>query len=228
MIRAMLRPRREPAKALIAPHAGWVYSGEVAGHAYARLSPEVTRVVILAPAHRVAFRGIAAPSVDAFETPLGTVPLDRAALEGLPVIVRDDVHRDEHAIEVHLPFLQEVLDDFCVVPLVVGAADAGEVATVLEALWGGDETCVLVSSDLSHFHDYETARALDDASRRAIEVLDGDALDRESACGRLPIQGLLRVVKARGLQVETLDVRNSGDTAGTKDRVVGYGAWAFA
>lgn len=219
-------------KALVAPHAGTIYSGPTAGYAYKLIPSTVTRVVLLGPAHRVAVRGLAAPSVDAFETPLGRVSLDRAAITSilsLPQVHEDDrPHAEEHSLEIHLPFLQERLrNEFQLVPLVVGNASADEVAEVLDRLWGGPETMILISSDLSHFHDYETARKIDAETTDAIEALAPERLHRESACGRVPLSGLLVVAKRRGMKAHTLDVRNSGDTAGSPDRVVGYGSYAF-
>ena len=228
-----------PPKAVIAPHAGYLYSGPVAARAFATLrraaAGRVRRVVVIGPSHYVAVDGIAAPAVDAFATPLGRVPLDRAAIEairGLPgVTIAEAPHRDEHALEVELPFLQVVLgaDRFALVPLVVGDAAPAEVAAVLERLWGeeGDETLVVVSSDLSHYHDYPTARRLDAETAALIERRDGARLGPARACGHLPIAGLLVLAAARGLAVERLALRNSGDTAGPRGRVVGYGAWAF-
>jgi AmmeMemoRadiSam system protein B len=223
-----------PPKAIIAPHAGYVYSGPVAGTAYARLAAlrgTVRRVVLLGPCHRVAFRGIAASSAERFRTPLGDIATDTAALEALArfpqVNLLDAAHAQEHSLEVHLPFLQEVLGDFTLVPLVVGDATAAEVAEVLEALWGGPETLVVISSDLSHYHDYPTARARDAATTRAIEALRLENLDHEDACGRTPIIGLLEVARRHGYTVENVDLRNSGDTAGPRDRVVGYGAYVL-
>jgi hypothetical protein len=179
----------------------------------------------------VPLRGLATTSAVAFETPLGRVPIDRTACEEAlrfaQVCVMDEAHALEHSLEVHLPFLQHLLDDFALVPFSVGEAAAEEVAAVLEALWGGDETLIVVSSDLSHYYDYATAKRLDSATTRAIEALDPDALDSESACGRVPVRGLLVTAKRFGLEVETVDVRNSGDTAGSQDQVVGYGAWLF-
>jgi hypothetical protein len=238
-VRGYLREaKHDPAaspKALIAPHAGYVYSGPIAASAYALLAPvreRIERVVLLGPAHRVFVRGLAAPDATAFATPLGDVPIDRAALErlaGLPqVSLRPDAHAPEHSLEVHLPFLQVVLDEFSLVPLVVGDASGEEVAEVLEALWGGPETLIVVSSDLSHYESYATARRMDAATTRAIEALRPEDLQRDDACGRVPIQGLLRAARSHGLNPRTLDVRNSGDTAGPRDAVVGYGAWAFA
>jgi AmmeMemoRadiSam system protein B len=230
---ARATPRQAAPKALIAPHAGYVYSGPVAASAYARLPREgIRRVVLLGPSHRVPLRGLAVPSADAFTTPLGPVALDRAALEALcrlpQVSERDDAHAAEHSLEVHLPFLQVVLGEFRLVPVVVGDATPGEVAEALDLVWGGPETLIVVSSDLSHYYDAATARRLDAATSHAIERLDPDGLDAESACGRVPVRGLLVAARERGLACQVLDVRNSGDTAGPSDRVVGYGSYAFA
>lgn len=223
-----------PAKALIVPHAGYVYSGAVAASAYRQLDgrrDEIRRVVLLGPSHRVPFEGLALSSAEVFTTPLGPVPVDPAAVRALrdlpQVRVFDDPHRAEHSLEVQLPFLQCMLADFQLIPLSVGDATTEEVAEVLEALWGGDETLILISSDLSHFYDYATAQKMDAETTRAIESLSPERLDYESACGRIPTRGLLAVARGKGLVPRTLDVRNSGDTAGSRDRVVGYGAWAF-
>lgn len=221
-------------KAIVAPHAGYVYSGAVAALAYARLRPahdRIKRVVLLGPCHRVAVRGLAVSSAAAFATPLGDVRVDRAAIDQIlplpQVSTFDETHRDEHSLEVHLPFLQEVLDDFCVVPLVVGDATNDEVAEVLDTLWGGPETLIVISTDLSHFRDYGAAQTIDRATCDAIERFDPDAISHEHACGRIPLKGLLVTAQRRAMRVETLDLCNSGDTAGSHDRVVGYGAWAF-
>lgn len=219
-------------KALIVPHAGYVYSGRVAAAAYAPLRgrKDIARVVLLGPCHRVALRGIALPEAAAFTTPLGEVPIDRegaAAIASLPQVVSSAAaHAHEHSLEVQLPFLQTVLPMFKVVPLAVGDATPREVAQVIEALWGGPETLVVVSSDLSHYHSYTSARMIDEATVRAILALDG-GIDHGQACGATPIAGLLDVAKRRGLAVTLLDQCNSGDTAGDRDRVVGYAAFAF-
>jgi AmmeMemoRadiSam system protein B len=226
-------PATSPPKALIAPHAGYVYSGVVAGRAFASLrsSGPIGRVVMIGPAHRVPIRGLAVDGHDAYRTPLGDVPLDRAAIgeiQSLPQVQVTSVpHRDEHALEVELPFLQLVLGDFTLVPLVVGDARADQVAEVLEGLWDGAATLIVVSSDLSHYHDYGRAKHLDLATAEAIERFDGGALGPEDACGHLAIAGLLDRATHERLGVRRLDLRSSGDTAGPKSQVVGYGAWAF-
>ena len=222
-------------KAIIAPHAGYVYSGPVAASAYARLAPAretIKRVVLLGPSHFVAFDGLAATGAAAFSTPLGTVPVDTAAIRDIcsrlpQVRVRDEAHADEHALEVQLPFLQVVLADFKIVPLLVGEARDEEVAEVIKALWGGVETRLVISSDLSHYHDYRTAQQTDSGTARTIESLNGKKLRGDLACGCRPICGLLNAAKERGLRCRAVDLRNSGDTSGERDRVVGYGAFIF-
>lgn len=220
-------------KALIVPHAGYVYSGAIAASAYARLRSlrgKVRRVVLLGPVHRVPVRGLAVPSVQAFASPLGEVPLDITALAALAdllqVVAEDRCHAQEHSLEVHLPFLQSALGEFQLVPLAVGDASAAQVAEVLERLWGGEETLIVVSSDLSHYLPYAIAQQLDAATAQAVLDLRTD-LSHEQACGATPVNGLLLAARHRGLQAELLDLRNSGDTAGDKSRVVGYAAFAF-
>jgi AmmeMemoRadiSam system protein B len=224
-------------KALIAPHAGYAYSGPVAATAYAALSSiaeQITRVVLLGPAHRVALSGLALPEADVFDTPLGPIEIDADAVARLgDVARRADAHAREHSLEVHLPFLMRALRrrdgtvGFKLVPLVVGHASPQEVASVLERLWGGPETLIVVSSDLSHFLPYETARRVDHDTVSRILALDGHRLAGDEACGAYPINGLLEVARARGLTPELLDLRNSGDTAGPRREVVGYAAIAF-
>jgi AmmeMemoRadiSam system protein B len=222
-------------KAVIAPHAGYVYSGRVAAAAFATLrgrAQAIQRVVLIGPAHYLAVRGVAVPTVDDFETPLGQVPVDApglAKVAELPFVVRSDApHVPEHALEVELPFLQILLPPFRIVPLIVGDAAAQCVAEVLSVLWDGPETLIVVSSDLSHYHDYETARRLDAATAAAIERGDWVSLRPDQACGRLAMAGLLIEASRRGLMAERLALCNSGDTAGSPDSVVGYGAWMFA
>jgi AmmeMemoRadiSam system protein B len=221
-------------KALIAPHAGYVYSGRTAAAAFATLSPTAqtfARIVLIGPAHYVAIRGVALPTADTFETPLGRVPLDRAALNeitNLPFVSRNDAaHAPEHALEVELPFLQIVLPAFTLLPLVVGDATAHEVGQVLARLWSGPETLLVISSDLSHYHAYGTARRLDAATAAAIENGDWTALGPGQACGYLPIAGLLIEANRHKLKARRLSLCNCGDTAGPRDQVVGYGAWMF-
>lgn len=222
------------AKAIIAPHAGYQYSGVTAACAYRLLEGRremIRRVVLLGPAHRVYLQGMALPSADTFTTPLGDVPVDADAVKqvlGLPgTQVSDEAHAQEHSLEVHLPFLQTVLEDFQIVPIVVGICPAHEVESVLGALWGGDETLIVVSSDLSHFHSYESAREIDARTTARIEAREA-TLHGDDACGAYAVNGLLLAATSHGLKVRTLDTRNSGDTAGDKSRVVGYGAYAIA
>lgn len=225
-------PRAVP-KALIAPHAGYIYSGPIAANAYALLAPARTlikRVVLLGPTHRVAVRGLALPGATQFATPLGTVELDREAvalLRTIPhVVVSDAAHALEHSLEVQLPFLQTVLADFKLVPLAVGDVAAQHVAAVLDAVWGGPETLIVVSSDLSHYLNYREAQRADRTTCDAILALHTD-IAHEQACGATPVCGLTLAVQRRGLKPELIDLRNSGDTAGDRSRVVGYAAFAF-
>ena len=220
-------------KAIIAPHAGYMYSGPIAGTAYARLAPlagRIARVVLAGPAHRVYVPGAAIPSASAFDSPLGAVELDTEALallRALPFVeVNDAAHAREHSLEVHLPFLQSVLGGFSLVPVVVGDASPDEMAALFDAVWGGRETLIVVSSDLSHYLPYDSARGRDRDTARAIVELQA-TLVPEEACGAAPINGLLRAARRHGMSAELVDLRNSGDTAGDRSRVVGYGAFAF-
>lgn len=220
-----------PPKALIVPHAGYIYSGPTAAAAYARLLPwrEFYRhVILMGPCHRVPVRGLAASAADAFRTPLGDVPLDSNAITARRLSLSDAAHRNEHSLEVQLPFLQELLDAFDLVPIVVGDAPQSAVADVLEQLWDGPETLFVISSDLSHYLGYAEAQARDRATRDAIERFDATAISHGHACGATPVGGLLIAAQRHGLKVSTIDLCNSGDTAGDRKRVVGYGAWLFA
>jgi AmmeMemoRadiSam system protein B/AmmeMemoRadiSam system protein A len=221
-------------KAVIVPHAGYIYSGPVAASAYDLLRPArgiVRRVVVLGPCHRVPVRGLALPAASAFDTPLGRIPIDEkasASIRGLPQVVESAAtHAEEHALEVQLPFLQQVLGEFSLVPLVVGAVAPEKVAEVLEQLWGGDETLFVISSDLSHYHSYEAARRIDGATVQAILGFDA-GISHEQACGATPVAGALIAARRKGLAPRLLDCRNSGDTAGGKDQVVGYASFALA
>jgi len=220
-------------KALIVPHAGYIYSGSVAGTAYASLEPgarSLRRVVLLGPSHRTWFRGLAIPSVKAFETPLGAIPLEQAALaelRGLPGVVEsDEPHALEHSLEVQLPFIQHLAPQAGIVPLVAGHATPAEVAAVLDVVWGADETLIVASSDLSHYNSYATAQTCDAATAQAILDCHED-LESHQACGCVVLNGLARAIRKHGLRPELLDLRNSGDTAGDEQRVVGYGAFGF-
>ena len=220
-------------KALIVPHAGYVYSGLVAASGYALLAPlsgRIRRVVLLGPAHRVAVHGLAAPVSTSFRTPLGLVPIDREAIESalrLPQVnVGEVAHAHEHSLEVQLPFLQAALGDFSLAPLIVGAASPHEVAEVLELLWGGPETLIVISSDLSHYRPYAEAHRIDENTTD--DILNLRILSHhEQACGATPINGLIEVARRKGLRPTLLDLKNSGDTAGDRSRVVGYCAIAF-
>jgi AmmeMemoRadiSam system protein B len=228
-------PADEPApKALVVPHAGYVFSGPTAGVAFARLRrlrTAVRRVVLLGPAHCTWVQVIAVPVADGFATPLGVVPVDdelRGRVLVLPGVRLDDrAHAAEHSLEVELPFLQVVLASFAVLPLAVGNAAPADVARVLCAVWGGPETLIVVSTDLSHYLDYATARARDRRTADAIVAGDAAAIADDDACGARPLRGLLVAARARGLTPRCLDLRSSGDTAGDRDRVVGYGAFAL-
>ena len=219
-------------KAVIAPHAGYIYSGPIAGSAYTQLAQangNVKRVVLLGPSHWANIRGLATSSVDFFITPLGKVPLDKRGLEEIQaysqVEVSDQAHLKEHSLEVHLPFLQTIYPDFKLIPMVVGSPSEEEVSELLTVLWGGPETVIVISSDLSHYHGYSDAVALDKETSASIENLE--PVGEGQACGRRAINGLLHYARENKLLVQTVDLRNSGDTAGPRDRVVGYGAYVF-
>ena len=227
------QPGPQP-KALVAPHAGYMYSGPTAAAAYARLLPcrdKYKRVVLLGPCHRIPSASLALSGVDRFRTPLGDIPVDNTYPAGLgmpQVKIAEAMHRFEHSLEVQLPFLQVVLESFLLVPLVVGNVTAQLVAEVLSSLWGSDDTLIVVSTDLSHYLRYNVAEARDQLTCEAVERMDADGIGESDACGAIPLRGLLIETKKRGLMVKTLDLRNSGDTAGTRNQVVGYGAWMFS
>lgn len=223
-------------KALILPHAGYIYSGPVAATGYRWLADTnardvISRVVLVGPSHYVPVRGIAITPVDAFSTPLGDIPVDSVAMERLlelpQVMSLPAAHQREHSLEVHLPFLQAVLGEFSLVALAVGTATVDEMQAVLNEVWDGQETLIVISSDLSHFLQYAAAQKIDAATATAIESLQPAAISREQACGRVGIQGLLLAARERHLRVKRVDLRNSGDTSGGKERVVGYGAWVL-
>ena len=222
-----------PPKAIIAPHAGYIYSGPIAAEVYACLKParnRINKVVLLGPAHRVYLEGLALPDATTFATPLGDIEIDQQLVNTVrrfpQVTVMDSAHAQEHSLEVHLPFLQVVLGEFSLLPLVVGEVNQERVSEVLSAVWGGDETLIVISSDLSHYHEYETARQIDAATSKAIASYQLDAIGPNQACGCRPMRGLLNLARERDMEIEVLDVRNSGDTAGPHDQVVGYGAYA--
>jgi AmmeMemoRadiSam system protein B len=219
-------------KAIVVPHAGYAYSGAIAARAFAALGAaagRIRRVVLLGPAHRVPLRGMAVPAAERFATPLGTVPIDHEAAAQAGVPTSEPAHRLEHSLEVEVPFLQRLLSSgFTLVPVVVGDTTPAEVGRVLEALWNGPETLVVVSSDLSHYLPYDIARATDAETARIVLALDVDGLSHDRACGASPLTGLLWVARRKGLRPVLLDLRNSGDTSGDHDGgVVGYGAFAF-
>ena len=222
-------------KALIVPHAGTVYSGSIAAVAYRTLLQcrhVIRKVILLGPAHRVYLHGLALPGVEQFQTPLGKINLDTKTIQKLvdnfhQITFSDAAHAEEHSLEVQLPFLQVVLASFRLIPFVVGDATQQEVADVIEHLWGGDECLIIISTDLSHFHNYEEAVKIDKASAELIESFQGDRLGNNSACGRIPLRGLLHLAQQKRMSIKRLDLRNSGDTSGHKDRVVGYGSWGL-
>jgi len=221
-------------KAIIVPHAGYIYSGEIAASAYKRLLPDaeqISRIVLMGPAHRVFVRGLAAPSVAAFATPLGPIAVDQQAIASLvdlpQVVVSDEAHALEHSLEVQLPFLSRVAPRARIVPFAIGKTTTREVAEVIARLWGGPETRFVISSDLSHFQSYAAAQKSDHATAALIERFEGERIDHDHACGANAIAGILAHARGLGLSIERLDLRNSGDTAGPRDRVVGYGAWVI-
>ena len=226
-------PRLGFPKAIVVPHAGYIYSGPVAARAYDEIAPArgiVRRVVLLGPVHRVPVRGLAVPTATAFATPLGTIRIDKEAIgtvRALPqVVTSDPAHALEHSLEVQLPFLQKMLGDFALAPFAVGDASVEEVAEVLERLWGGPETLIVISTDLSHYHSYDDARAVDDSTIRRIAAWATD-IDHDEACGATPLNGLLDFAKRKNLSLKLLAACNSGDTAGGKDRVVGYSSFGL-
>ena len=228
-------PADQYLKALIVPHAGYVYSGTTAARAYHLLRKnrdDFRRVIILGPAHRVWLEGIAFPGTDAFETPLGRIPLAKQQIRELlrfpEVQLRDDAHQDEHCLEVQLPFLQEILNEFELIPAVVGEISPDSLSGLLENLLEDPQNLLLLSTDLSHFHSYSEAQAIDQKTAEAIESFEDEKILPEQACGAHPLRGLLRHARIQGWRIQRLGLCNSGDTAGSKDRVVGYGAWALS
>jgi AmmeMemoRadiSam system protein B len=225
---------RKPPKAVVAPHAGYIYSGPIAGSAYASLATReksIERIVLVGPSHRVAFPGLATSRAPMFETPLGPIHVDREAVAALSdqSLAREfePAHQNEHSLEVQLPFLKHCFPDARIVPILAGDDDWQAAAKAIDLLWGGDETAVVVSSDLSHYHDYPTAQRIDAATAKSLESLAAGQIDFEQACGATAVNALLSVAASKGMGCATLDLRNSGDTAGSRDRVVGYGAFAI-
>lgn len=222
------------AKAFIVPHAGIQYSGIIAASVYsaiARSAQSFERVILMGPCHRVWIEGMAIPAVDSFESPLGNIPLDKNILQSISqfpdVQISDVAHQDEHSLEVQLPFLQKALQNFSLVPILVGEVDCESVAEMINFLWSLDDTLFLISSDLSHFHDYDTASKIDRQTTMKIINKDYHLIDHHMACGCTPIQGILSVAKSKHLPVNCIKQCNSGDTAGDKSRVVGYASYAI-
>lgn len=221
-------------KAMILPHAGYIYSAKTASFGYRLLknyADQIKRVILLGPSHRVAFYGHSVPTHSYFTTPLGDISVDVETIEMLITNelakYLDEAHQMEHCLEVQLPFLQLVLNDFSIVPIVVGQSDTEQVSELINKVWGGEETLIIVSSDLSHYLSYDEARAIDQETAQEILSYNPSALTHKKACGATPIQGLLQSVQQHNLKASQLDLCNSGDTAGAKDAVVGYGAFAF-
>jgi MEMO1 family protein len=223
----------EAPKAIIAPHAAYIYSGPIAGSAYAPLAHknEIRRVVLIGPSHYMAIYGMGLSGVTAWQTPLGTVPVDAEAKDKLLsmslVHTADVAHAREHCLEVQVPFLQRSLKNFQIVPLLAGRVEDVEVTRIIEALWGGPETLFVISTDLSHYLDYESARRIDEKTAKAIEQLRPMDIANEQCCGSTGVRGFLWAARNHHLRVVNLDVRNSGDSSGRHDQVVGYGAFAF-
>jgi MEMO1 family protein len=221
-----------PPKAIIAPHAGYIYSGPIAANAYASLYPvsdSIKKVVLLGPAHRVYLKGMAVSAASHFATPLGDIRINTALRDCVSklsgVELMDEAFSQEHSLEVHLPFLQTALKEFTLLPVVVGDTNPDHVAKLIESVWGGEETLIVISTDLSHFHDYQTANHVDTETANFIKQLQYEKIGPKQACGCRPIGGLLKIARDKGHEISILDVRNSGDTAGSHDRVVGYGAF---
>ena len=224
-----------PPIALIAPHAGYVYSGPTAAAAYARLrlwAPFIDRIVVVGPAHRVAVHGLGLSTAEAFETPLGRIPVDRAACDELlthrGVCISDETHRDEHSVEVHLPFLQRILGDaWQLVPVVAGSGPPPVIADAFETLWGAHGTVFVISTDLSHYHDLRSARSLDRTTAATIVAASWEHLGSEDACGAVPVRGALELARRHGEHVSLVELATSADTIGPADRVVGYGSFVI-
>ena len=222
-------------RTLIVPHAGYIYSGKIAACAYQLLQEnqnQFKRVLLLGPAHRVWLEGAAFPEADAFQTPLGEIALDKELIEKMLaefswISVSDEAHSEEHCLEVQLPFLQETLGDFELLPLVVGETKTEQITEIIQQFSEDPETLIVISTDLSHFHDYQTAREIDARTANAIELLEPNRLSTEDACGAYPLRGALLAASQNHWNVHRLGLCNSGDTAGDRASVVGYGAWAM-
>ncbi len=219
-------------KAIIVPHAGYIYSGGIAGQVFSniiKVADQIKRVVLFGPAHRWGFRGVASSDVDYFLTPLGSIPVDKAlqqfAVEEAGVLLEERAFDGEHCLEVQLPFLQKTLNDFKILPLIIGDCESDKVVSLMEALWGEEDTLIVISSDLSHFLDYDHCVAKDRRTADAINEKKYQTLDYHDACGRTGVKAVLKIAQEKQLTVEEVAICNSGDTAGNKERVVGYGGW---
>jgi MEMO1 family protein len=225
--------KTQQAIALIVPHAGYIYSGLTAAYAYQEIIPYaelIKRVIIFGPSHRVAFNGMAVPDVSSFQTPLGNIPLDNKEIQYLveqQLLLSNQAHEQEHSIEVQLPFLQATLNNFQLIPIVVGQSNSREISAVLSRYISNPENLILISTDLSHFSEYSIAQQHDQKTCEKIMQFKYNELDYDDACGRLPLSGMLRLAKEKNYSIQQLDIRNSGDTAGDKQRVVGYGSWSI-
>lgn len=227
---------KKQARALIVPHAGYIYSGAIAATAYARLRAEkqnIKKIVLIGPSHHLGFQGVALNTAEQFLTPLGAIAVNGEAIKRIATLpfahFINQAYSKEHSLEVHLPFLQSVIGTFSLIPVVTGKVSAEQLCELIELFWGDLETIIIISSDLSHFLEYEAAQHQDKKTSAFIEQLQYEKLDRRAACGYIPISGLLALARKKSLQVKTLDLRNSADTAGSahKNRVVGYGSYAI-
>jgi len=223
-----------PVKAIIAPHAGYIYSGPIAAKAYSLVSTCIkgkNKITIIGPSHFVPFNGIALSTAEFFETPLGKIKVDHHAYELInripEVIYLDEAHAREHSIEVHLPFIQYLKKDVRIIPLAVGQTSYQKVAKVLEKFCEEKDNLIIISSDLSHYHAYGYAQKYDLQTALKIENYKCSQLGPNEACGYLAIAGLLKMAKDRKYKIKRIDLCNSGDTSGSKDTVVGYGSWFF-
>ena len=227
-------PKKQQSIAIIVPHAGYIYSGLTAAYAYQEIIPyadSIKRVILLGPSHRVAFNGMAVPDVESFSTPLGEISLDKIEIQSLitehQLLISNPAHEQEHSLEVQLPFLQTILNNFQLIPIVVGQSNSREISELLFQYFNKPGNLIVISTDLSHFSEYSVAQLHDQQTNNKIMHLNYNELDYDDACGRLPLCGMLRLAKENHLSIKQLDLRNSGDTAGDKQRVVGYGAWSI-
>jgi len=222
-------------RALIVPHAGYIYSGKIAASAYQLLQRNkyhFKRVLLLGPAHRLCLQGAAFPNEEVFETPLGSIILDKTRMKKLAaefswISFNEKAHAEEHSLEVQLPFLQETIADFELLPLVVGEMDSLQIAEMIQQFSTDLETLIVISTDLSHFHNYQTAYEKDALTANAIELLEPQKISSEDACGVYPLRGALVAALQNKWKIHRMGLCNSGDTTGDYGRVVGYGAWAL-